>query len=185
MLPGQHRQTARVLLHEHRERFFLLKTEFDPEVQLPPRWITPGGGVDAGESALDAAVRELREETGLVVEPSSLGEPIWVSAGTWHWGDGIHHHTHEDVFYQLDITSISADVRVPGVGQSNIDPDLYPDHNEFLTAETFVLDKTSWTKDEHRDVLEYRWWSAQELLATDELVGPQELPERLRAWLHS
>lgn len=35
-------------------------------------WDIPKGGIDAGESALDAAVRELREETGLRVNPSQL-----------------------------------------------------------------------------------------------------------------
>lgn len=30
-------------------------------------WHIPGGGVDAGEAPLDTAVRELEEETGLVV----------------------------------------------------------------------------------------------------------------------
>ena len=35
-------------------------------------WDIPKGGVDKGESFLDAAVRELKEETGLVVDPTIL-----------------------------------------------------------------------------------------------------------------
>jgi 8-oxo-dGTP pyrophosphatase MutT (NUDIX family) len=58
--PGQHRPTARVVLHNPLGEVFMLLTHFDPEVGLPPRWLTPGGGIDDGESALDAAVRELR-----------------------------------------------------------------------------------------------------------------------------
>ncbi len=38
-------------------------------------WVTPGGGLEAGESYADAAVRELFEETGVVV--GNVGEPIW------------------------------------------------------------------------------------------------------------
>ncbi|HVK26163.1 MAG TPA: NUDIX hydrolase [Actinokineospora sp.] len=37
-----------------------------------PKWMLPGGGVDFGEDPLDAAVREVAEETGYVFAPDSL-----------------------------------------------------------------------------------------------------------------
>ena len=109
MQPGQHRETARILLLDPEYRIFLLKTHFDPEVQLPPRWITPGGGIDPGESPLQAAIRELAEETGLKVTADQLGEQIWQNQGIWHWGDGIKHHTYLDYFYELRVQDFVLD----------------------------------------------------------------------------
>jgi 8-oxo-dGTP pyrophosphatase MutT (NUDIX family) len=40
-------------------------------------WITPGGGVEAGENAALAAVREVYEETGLRLELDPATEPMY------------------------------------------------------------------------------------------------------------
>lgn len=149
MQPGQHRETARILLLDAENRIFLIKTHFDPEVQLPPRWITPGGGIDPGETPAQAAIRELYEETGLTVAEADLGPQIWQASGRWIWGDEINSHSYVDYFYQVRV-------------------------------EFFELDKSGWTSDEHRDVLEFRWWKLADLIESGETVGPHGLAEFLK-----
>ena len=41
-------------------------------------WYTPGGQVEPGEGLRQAAVRELAEEIGLVVDPAALEGPVWL-----------------------------------------------------------------------------------------------------------
>ena len=109
MQPGQHRETARVILCKPSGEIFLLLTHFDPEVGLPPRWLTPGGGIDSGETPVQAAIRELAEETGLNVPQEALGEMLWKTQGRWDWADGQNHHTFVDHFYLLQVEDFELD----------------------------------------------------------------------------
>lgn len=95
MTTGVHRLTSRVLLFDRDNRVLLFLTKA-PDSSGMARWITPGGGVDEGETHHDAAVRELFEETGLRLD--SLGEPVWSHDFEVQW-DAADHDTGHAEFY--------------------------------------------------------------------------------------
>jgi 8-oxo-dGTP pyrophosphatase MutT (NUDIX family) len=73
-------ESARALLIDFDDRVLLMRLaggriELADSATRPTFWVTPGGSLDAGESFEDALLREIREETGLV-----LREP-----GHWIW----------------------------------------------------------------------------------------------------
>jgi 8-oxo-dGTP pyrophosphatase MutT (NUDIX family) len=84
MTPPLHRPSARVVVIDGTGGVLLFRIE-DPHDPKPALWITPGGGVEPGESLVDAAARELAEETGAVVEPAALGEPVARTQGEWNF----------------------------------------------------------------------------------------------------
>ena len=49
-------------------RFLLLKRSSYPDQWMPNKWSMPGGGIEDGEKPVEAALRELKEETGLSVD---------------------------------------------------------------------------------------------------------------------
>ncbi len=92
---GVNRLTSRVLLFDRDGRILLFLTKA-PDTSGVARWLTPGGGVDPGESHLQAAVRELHEETGLLL--SELGEPVWSHDFEVRWDDADHDTGHAEFY---------------------------------------------------------------------------------------
>ena len=97
--PGLHydleRDAVRVVLVDAGGRILLFHA-LTPDRAPDGWWELPGGGIDPGESYLDAAVREIWEETGLILDPGAVGPPVWRRDATWR-SRGVRRLQHEVV----------------------------------------------------------------------------------------
>jgi 8-oxo-dGTP pyrophosphatase MutT (NUDIX family) len=76
-LPVVERVAVRVVVLDVSGQLLLLHTHDPTYPELGTWWELPGGGLEDGETTVDAAIRELREETGIVVTPGQLRRPTW------------------------------------------------------------------------------------------------------------
>jgi 8-oxo-dGTP pyrophosphatase MutT (NUDIX family) len=82
---GAFRATSRVLLIAP-DGAVLMFLQYGKDHSMNPRWITPGGGVDSGESHDQAAIREVFEETGLALDtvPEPFLDEDFTPDQRWH-----------------------------------------------------------------------------------------------------
>ena len=105
--PRYARRAVRVLVLDEADRMLLFQ---DSDLGLDPVthwWMTPGGGVDPGESDLEAGVRELWEETGLVVEAGDLVGPLLTRLVVHGYSDKVVDQV--EVFYVVRVPAFEVD----------------------------------------------------------------------------
>lgn len=151
---GRHRLTSRILVFDEQRRLLMFWTKGSAGTTQWTRWLTPGGGVEDGETHHQGALRELFEETGLRPDDlggGELGEPVWSLDFVVDYEGGDHDTGHAEYYA----------VRTP----------------------TFAPSSANWTPEEHVDVLEHRWWTLGELDATADPYEPSGLPALAREQL--
>ena len=99
---GEYGLVVCVWVHDGRGN--LLLTRRAPEKTFPGTWENSGGAAKAGETSLQAIVRELREETGIRAKPEDFE----------HLGSGRDGNTHYDYYCLYAPVSIEDVVLLPG-----------------------------------------------------------------------
>ncbi len=139
-----HRRGARVILLDEHDRVLLIRGH---DLDQPERswWFVVGGGIDEGESALDAAVREVREETGIELAADEVLGPVFTRSAIF---DFFREHCRQDEEIFL--------ARVP-------------------SSSFVVEDRSRWTTLEQDVIDELRWWTLAELALVEIEVFPEGL----------
>lgn len=105
------RQAVRALIVDSSSRVLLFRADLPDR---PPWWYAPGGGVEAGETDEQALVREVAEETGLVVDIASLPPPVWTRDYIFRWQERDERHLERFFLIRIgehavDISGLDAD----------------------------------------------------------------------------
>jgi 8-oxo-dGTP pyrophosphatase MutT (NUDIX family) len=141
------RTAARVIVVDHAYRVLLLHVADPARPERGAWWELPGGGLKRGETSAAAALRELREETG-IERGVRIGPCVW---------------TRE---LDLPFTPLRQVERI---------------HVAWLDDPTAPRSELAMDVTERAGLLGERWWTLDELAASDEVFYPRRLPALMPA----
>jgi 8-oxo-dGTP pyrophosphatase MutT (NUDIX family) len=122
-------------------------------------WVGPGGGIEDGESLLQALTRELHEETGLVITADHAPQLVWVQT--------------------VDFPEMQ------DLGYAGVRNHYFVVHTEAFEPISGVPASAAGHPD-GEGILDQRWWTLAEIEsahALGVLFSPRALPTLLRALL--
>lgn len=105
--PRKLRTAVRVILVDPDDRVLLFE-DSDPGLPGLRWWVTPGGGIDPGESEIEAAVREIAEETGYALPPGDLQGPVARRVALHGYSDQVLEQA--EAFYVARVEVFTVDV---------------------------------------------------------------------------
>lgn len=130
-LPVVRRSAVRLVVIDVDERVLLLKIREPRHPEQGTVWELPGGGIDTGETYVEAAVRELAEESGIVVGPGDLGLPSWRRSVTFRHAGA--RRVQDEV-----VVTVRLCARAPGVNEARQLPD---ELDAYLGARWWTVDE--------------------------------------------
>lgn len=126
-----------MLLIDDRDRL-LMFAGTDPGLPGSRWWETPGGGIDPGENELQAAVRELFEETGIRIEESQLLGPVMTRRVVHGYTDVV--VTQEDVMFACWVPAFE----VSDAGHTAEERQVMTAHRWWTRADLAATAETLW-----------------------------------------
>lgn len=151
--PRNRRRAMRVILVDTDDRLLLFRDSDPGLTPVPTFWITPGGGVDPGETDLEAAVREIEEETGLVITGTDLVGPLAERVVVHGFSDIV--TTQDELFWFVRCTPFD----VSTAGHTEVELATMTAHHWWTRAELEATTEEIWPHD---------------LLAIRDLVGSDD-----------
>ena len=151
------RASCRGLVFDDDGRVLLAQHQINEETAV---WVGPGGGVEDGESLVEALARELVEETGLMLTDEGAPALVWTQENKF---PEMEPHGYSGVTGHFYVVPLSA----------------------FTREEGSLIGAADHPRED--GVFDMRWWSLDEVEAAHReavLFGPRAFPQLMRDLLN-